>query len=202
MSGTSELRELSRRAVRSKIAEVAERLFAAKGFEATTVDDIAKAVGMSQRTFFRYFASKEDAALDGFERRSDDFVARLAGRPLMESEWDSLRRVFDVVVEQSADAGHRNRIAAIHQTAGASPTLLAAYLHKVDHMQQRLVDALLARAAERGETPDEPVLRAVVGSAFACLQAALSCAAGSSHPADLAEQLDAVMAAVRPVRYV
>ncbi|MGI5122428.1 TetR family transcriptional regulator [Marinactinospora thermotolerans] len=198
MANTNGLREVSRRAVRSKIAQAAEELFAVKGFDATTVDDIAESVGMSQRTFFRYFASKEDAALDSFERQSDDFLARLAGRPSEEAPWDSLRRVFDVVVEQCADAGHRERVAAVHRFIEASPTLLAAYLQKMDCLQQRLLEALVARSSANGRTADEPVLRAVVGAAFACLQAALARTADSLEGEDIATCLDRVMAALRP----
>jgi len=43
-----------------QLAEAAQRLFLAKGFEQTSVDDIASAVGVSRRTFFRYFATKAD----------------------------------------------------------------------------------------------------------------------------------------------
>ena len=221
MSNTSGLREFSRQAVRSRIAEVAEELFVAQGFEATTVDEIAGTVGMSQRTFFRYFASKEDAALDGFERLSGDFIARLTGRPLPETEWDSLRRAFDVMVEQVEDPERRRHTRAMHRIAGSSPTLLAAYLQRADHMQRRLVEVLVARAEERGERTDELVLRAVVGSAFACLQAVMSRESGTEDcaedgtgdgagdgtegdpggGAELGALLDTVMAAVRPVRH-
>ncbi|RKS08028.1 TetR family transcriptional regulator [Nocardiopsis sp. Huas11] len=201
MSNTSGLRELSRQAVRSRIAEVAEELFVAQGFEATTVDEIAETVGMSQRTFFRYFASKEDAALDGFERVSDDFLARLTGRPLDETEWDSLRRAFDVMVEQCEDPERRRRTHTMHRITESSPPLLAAYLQRADRMQQRLLEVLVARAEERGETTDALVLRAVVGSAFACLQAVLSKESGTTDGAELSARLDTVMAAVRPVRH-
>lgn len=213
MSNTSGLRELSRQAVRSRIAEVAEELFVAQGFEATTVDEIAETVGMSQRTFFRYFASKEDAALDGFERLSDDFLARLTGRPLHETEWDSLRRAFDVMVEQVEDPARRRHTRAMHRIAESSPPLLAAYLQRADRMQQRLLEVLVARAAERGETADDLVLRAVVGAAFSCLQAVMSRESGAEEDtrddaedgtklgAELGARLDTVMAAVRPIRH-
>jgi AcrR family transcriptional regulator len=201
MADANELREVSRRAVRARIGEVAARLFAEQGFDATTVDEIADAVGMSQRTFFRYFASKEDAALDDFARESDDFLHRLTARPADEPEWDSLRRVFDAVVERHADGELRRRSQLAHRLIKSSPTLLAAYLERADRLQQRLLEALLARAAENGEEADEAVLRAVIGAAFACLQATVSRAASAPEATDLGARLDAVMAAVRPARY-
>jgi len=47
--------------LRSRLALAAIDLFARKGFEASTVDEIAAAVGVNRRTFFRYFPAKEDA---------------------------------------------------------------------------------------------------------------------------------------------
>jgi len=45
---------------RQELEETAFGLFAARGFEATTVDEIAAAAGIGRRTFFRYFPSKND----------------------------------------------------------------------------------------------------------------------------------------------
>ena len=63
------LRERKRRETLQRIAEVGLQLFLAKGYEATTLDEIAAAAGISRRTFFYYFKSKDDillAYLDGY----------------------------------------------------------------------------------------------------------------------------------------
>lgn len=73
---TLDLRERRRLATRAEIEDVALDLFEKQGCEGTTVDDIAAAAGVSPRTFFRYFATKEDAAL-GANR---SFDAALAAR--------------------------------------------------------------------------------------------------------------------------
>ena len=200
----SRLRDVSRAAVHSEIAEAAEALFAAQGFDATTVDQIAEAVGMSQRTFFRYFPSKEDAALDSVEHQNELLLERLASRPLDEDEWASLRSAFDLVVEQCADATLGARIASLHGLLHASPTLLAAYLERSAGLQKRMVATLHDRAAERGDPAEsDAVLRAVVGSAFACLEAAIVCFTdGSVDGPVLAGRLDEVMTALRPARYL
>ena len=54
------LRERKRRETLRRIAEQGLKLFLTNGFEATTLDQIAEAAGISRRTFFYYFKSKED----------------------------------------------------------------------------------------------------------------------------------------------
>lgn len=54
------LRERKRRETRQRIAEVAQRLFMAQGYDATTLDAIAAEAGISRRTFFSYFKSKDE----------------------------------------------------------------------------------------------------------------------------------------------
>lgn len=57
------IRESKRAATRERIAEAGLRLFLADGYDATTIDVIAGAAGISRRTFFYYFASKDDVLL-------------------------------------------------------------------------------------------------------------------------------------------
>ena len=57
-------REANKRATRSALQDAASRLFAEHGFGGTTVRDIADAAGVTERTFFRYFAGKEELMLD------------------------------------------------------------------------------------------------------------------------------------------
>jgi AcrR family transcriptional regulator len=69
-NGTSDLRRRKRIRTKQMVQEEALRLFADKGYDQTTVDDIAHAAAMSPRTFFRYFPSKEDVVLwDEYDER-------------------------------------------------------------------------------------------------------------------------------------
>jgi AcrR family transcriptional regulator len=73
--------ERRRRLLRDEIRTIAVELFVARGFDTVTVDDIAEASGTSQRTFFRYFASKDDIVLDLARRLDDRLLAAVAARP-------------------------------------------------------------------------------------------------------------------------
>lgn len=98
------LRDVARSSVRDHLKDQAVRLFDERGFDATTVDDIAAAVGMSSRTFFRYFATKEDVVIEDpapFGAIVRDAAAR---RPDDENPWTVLRRALDAVADRSADA--------------------------------------------------------------------------------------------------
>ncbi len=58
------LAERKRQLVRDELTEAALKLLAFQGFEATTIDQMAAAAGLSRRTFFRYFQSKEDVIIE------------------------------------------------------------------------------------------------------------------------------------------
>lgn len=65
----------------AEISHVALRLFHERGFDATTIDDIATAAGISRRTYFRYFESKNDVAWGEFDRELHKLATRLRALP-------------------------------------------------------------------------------------------------------------------------
>src|SRR4029450_10723349 len=75
------LREQTRSVIRSLLARTAIELFAAKGYDNTTLDEVAAAAGISRRTLFNYFRSKEDLALITLSERGELIAARLAAPP-------------------------------------------------------------------------------------------------------------------------
>jgi AcrR family transcriptional regulator len=101
--------------VRAELTMLAQDLFVAQGYDETTVDDIAAAAGMSRRTLFRYFASKEDLVLGKYEILGDRLAEALAARPHDEPIWLSLRRAFDIVVEYFADDPDATRAVAMER---------------------------------------------------------------------------------------
>jgi TetR/AcrR family transcriptional regulator, regulator of mycofactocin system len=73
---------------RDEVAKVALRLFVERGFEETTLEDVAAALGISRRTIFRYFSSKNDIVWGTFDEHLEGLRSQLAdadpGEPLME----------------------------------------------------------------------------------------------------------------------
>jgi AcrR family transcriptional regulator len=126
---TPGLRERKKRRTRDALTDAAYALFRAKGFEATTVDEIAAAVEVSPRTFFRYFTSKEDVALAPLNQQLAAMLAALAARPAGESVITALRAAAVGVLEacETGAAGFdAERYRSMQALLAESPGLRAA----------------------------------------------------------------------------
>ncbi|MCA1843245.1 MAG: TetR family transcriptional regulator [Actinobacteria bacterium] len=88
------LRERHRKRTAADLEEAALGLFCEKGFDAVTIDDIAASADVSRRTFFRYFASKEDVILSDHPKRLDELAAALNRRPADEPALTALRHAI------------------------------------------------------------------------------------------------------------
>lgn len=84
-------REANKRATRLALQQAAARLFAEKGFAATTVRDIADAAGVTERTFFRYFGGKEELIVDDALSWIPVLQERVRNRPAGEDPVTALR---------------------------------------------------------------------------------------------------------------
>jgi AcrR family transcriptional regulator len=94
-----DLRQTARDAVRAKVREGAMDLFAQRGFEQTTVEDIIQAVGISARSFFRYFPTKEDVALGDGERWGEQVLQALAQQLKHADPWQAMRDAMQFLVD-------------------------------------------------------------------------------------------------------
>ena len=113
-----------RDAVRAGLARIAMDLFARQGFEAVTIDEIAKGAGISARTFFRYFPTKEDIVLELGTRLQDRLLAALAQRPAQEGAVEALRRAY--VTTSTVPSEERARVLRIGRVLASSPALRSA----------------------------------------------------------------------------
>src|SRR5246500_3585126 len=87
-------RERKKRQTREALIHTALELFDAKGYENTAVREITDAVDVSERTFFRYFASKEDLALSFVRDARGVMLEALSARPRDESPFTALTSAF------------------------------------------------------------------------------------------------------------
>src|SRR5437773_11582051 len=101
------LRERRKRLTAAELEAAALRLFGERGFDAVTVDDIAAEADVCRRTFFRYFASKEDVLLSDHPRRLAELRQGLAARPPEEPVLTALRHTLLELADR--DSCHRPR---------------------------------------------------------------------------------------------
>jgi len=168
------LRERTRTVVQWEISEVAASLFVERGYEATTMDDVAAAVGMSKRSVFRYFPAKEDLALGKFDALAAAMLDVLRTRPLDEPIWAALRAMLEVLVPHIDSGDNKSVSTSMQRLIFQTPDLLAGYLERQDRVQEAVVAAIRERAdvAGRPFAADDPSPRVLAATAFACLIAA------------------------------
>ena len=190
------VRERTRRAVRDELTQLAKDLFVEKGYDETTIDDLAAAAGMSKRTFFRYFASKEELVMGKYEVLGEQLAEDLAGRPADEPIWSSLRQVFGRVVEYFESEARGATAVAMENIVRDHPTLNASYLERVSRMQELVLDQARARTGQ--QNPADPRTAAIVGAAFSCLIAAWATWLTSNQARPFGDLLDQAMDSIRP----
>ncbi|MEU7043510.1 TetR family transcriptional regulator [Streptomyces varsoviensis] len=101
-SASSRRAAAQRLAMRRKLAAAAMELFATKGYEATTVDEIAAAAGVARRTFFRHFRSKEEAIFPDHDDTLVRAAAVLDAAPAHENPLDTVCRGIKEVMRMYA----------------------------------------------------------------------------------------------------
>ncbi|MFB7362883.1 TetR family transcriptional regulator [Streptomyces hydrogenans] len=140
---TTTLAQRKRELVATELTETALQLFAQRGFEAVTVDEIATAVGVSKRTFFRYFASKDDVVVQFLAGMGADMRAELAARPAGEPPSAALLHAVSVPLAACGD--HAERTLPVVRLILRTPALLARFLEHEAGWREELAGELAAR---------------------------------------------------------
>ncbi|MFE2012422.1 TetR family transcriptional regulator [Streptomyces sp. NPDC059491] len=152
------LAQRKRQLVATELTEAALQLFALKGFDAATVDEIATRAGVSKRTFFRYFASKEDVVVQFLAGMGADMRASLATRPAGEPLSEALRHVVSVPLAACGD--HAERVLPVVRLILRTPSLLARFLEHQAEWREGLAEELGARLGLDPATDLRPRLAA------------------------------------------
>jgi len=163
------LRQRTRDAVREQIAEVALVMFDEQGFEETTVDQIAEAVGISSRSFFRYFASKEDVVLGDPMVHGEPVRQRLEQALESMTAWEALRTGFEAVVEvfESEPETALRAMRVMISTPSLRARNTEKHLAWMTVLMPMVADTLTGAEADR-----EYHARAITLSALTCLDVA------------------------------
>ena len=166
------LRERKKLKTREALQDAALQLFAEKGFDHTTIEEIVEACEMSPRTFFRYFPNKESVLLGDSDQKCALLVSALSDRPLEESP---MRAVRECVLATLGGLGHdRERLLVHARIIEETPNLRVYKIESQQTWEEALFDALRARD-ELGSTPahSEFELRLIASTSVAALRAAL-----------------------------
>lgn len=184
-------RERKKQQTRDALVRAAMELFQAKGYEQTAVREITDAVDVSERTFFRYFASKEDLAVSFIRDMASALLETLAARPPREEPLTALRLAFRESLRRMTrdgdDPQREPTYLSVLKLIESSPALLAAHLRYL-HEHNRVVVRVLAE--REGVDPDTDPRPWILAELFTGLVAL----ANHAWRAGGAEGIDAMLA--------
>ena len=149
--------------VRAALAAAAEELFLSRGFEKTTVEQIARAAGVSRRTFFRYYEAKEDVMVERSDRLGERLLAELAARPRSEPPLLAIRNALVPAVEAGLE--ERGLIRYIIRVLRETSALRRAMMERRNRLEERIA-ALMARRLGARRNDNTPMLLAFVTRAL------------------------------------
>jgi AcrR family transcriptional regulator len=191
------LRERNKARARTEIADAALRLFFDRGFEGVTVDEIVTAAGVSRRTFFRYFDTKEDALLSDYPELNARLTEALdAADPgdAMEAIRAGLHRMADWYIERSDAVLARSKV--IRET---TMNVAARNLEFLTQWERDLADAVARQVgAEPGDLLPRTAAAIIVGAFRAALTQWVRSSCTNDFHALTDQALDLIENGLRP----
>jgi AcrR family transcriptional regulator len=160
------LRERKKEQTRRNIEDAAIRLFEERGYQATTVADIAEAADIAPRTFFAYFPSKEAVLFGDFDESFESLGAHMDQRGPDETTFDAVRAWIGELI---ADEEHDHERDACRRRLIAGNEALTAHERHLMGRFERLLAENVAR--DLGDDADDLQPRLVAAAAIAALMA-------------------------------
>ena len=180
-----------RERTRDALREAALRRFVADGFDDTTIADIAGDVGVTTRTFYRYFASKDEVLFADYEARLDWFHRALSVRPPREPITTSVLRAIESFPDDPQVVSEIARL----RLGELDARRIEPHMQRVQAELGREIEAhLLERLGEGAPEPDGPFLASVAAYAIAAavFTALDRWMAGTDHDLDELSRLTAL----------
>ncbi len=151
-----------RRLMRADIEHVAIRMFLDRGYDAVSVDDIAEAVGMSSRTFFRYYATKDEILRSYRRGLGDALVDAFAAQPDVAPATVALRAAYAATSHVAKP--ERERVRALGRLLATAPAVHARTVGE-SLLDDRIEAEFARRSRARRTDPRPAVVVAAVAAA-------------------------------------
>jgi AcrR family transcriptional regulator len=135
--------------VRDAIFDAAIDLFAAKGFDETTVEEVAKAAGVSRRSFFRYFASKDDLMAQNVVHHGVVLTAAITACPATFPPLEVVRETVLSVAKQTATHPLTRQVIEISErSASARQAHLSRWMEVEDSVATAFAQRLRSKSKD------------------------------------------------------
>jgi AcrR family transcriptional regulator len=158
-SASDNLKLRKKQVVQAALSAAAEKLFIVRGFEDVTVEEISQAAGVSRRTFFRYYESKEAVMVERSDRLGELLLSELAVRPINEQPLLAIRNALVLAIETSLKERDlvRDTIRLLRETSA----LRRAMMERRNRLEERIA-ALMTQRMGAASSDDTPMLLAFV----------------------------------------
>jgi AcrR family transcriptional regulator len=164
------LREQKKKQTRAALLAEAHRLFTERGYDDATVEEICERAGVSKRTFFRYFPSKEDLVFPNHEERLARFLTFLASADHAMPAFDTLRLATRVFAADYME--NREHFIAQQRLIETSPGLMARE-HQIDLAWEQVMAAWFGRKLGLGTEEPELAAKVLAGAAIGVIRATM-----------------------------
>ncbi len=154
-------RERKKQRIKERLTEAALQLFAERGYEETPVEQIAAAVDVVPRTFFRYFASKDDVLFAWFDSVREGAVAAVAARPRGEGVVSAIIAVQETIARVHLQ--HHEIALILHRLSAECAALRERRFAKTYTLQHEVARAIQSRMPQSAAL----VIEAMAGAVFA-----------------------------------
>ncbi len=150
---------------RAALVDAALSLFASKGYESTSIDEIAEQVGVSPRTFYRYFETKDRVLFFGGDAFNDAVVRHLPEQPYALGDLEALAATFISLAPMVTPL--KERIRLFNQALLGSPALMGQQEMAMLKHNAAVAEGLARR---RGLSAADPASQMVAGLASVVLR--------------------------------
>jgi AcrR family transcriptional regulator len=179
---------------RGRLARAAVELYVERGFEQTTVADIAERAGVTERTFFRHFADKRDVFFEGQDGFRAAFVETVEGAPVGASPM----RIVELMLDRAAADFEPRRPWSVERSRvlGLNAGLMERELIKLAGLKVSIAESLRARGVE------EPTASLTAETAVSVFHIAFQAWIGPANNRSFKQIADEALSALKAVTAV